>query len=925
MKRIIAFIITIGLLCSILVSATLGAFSPKETTESISLDILKEEFWTGTEGVNSIYKRSASGSDLISVSANPDATALSFYGEFDPIDLSNYTEISMDVSVRGKDSSYPISVTLYGESESVEYKETVSTDRSHLYFPISGNIAAALSSVSITVTSSDSLITYINISQITADNSFTYSYLNTFSSTDIESENTLEKSETQVKAYPENGTCNISPVFSGLSSVGAGNDMLVWIKLTDSAGGSVSAFTQYIKENDRTSSASLNTGKITVKETAAQTITSDGIYSFVVKEGFEKIWFQFSALPKDTSVTISGAGYYDMGARPQTAGSITDCRYSDKKIILSGAISNDVSVKYNGAKLLLFAIHSCDIKDFDIEKATPLTSGTYSTKFTLSASMGADYWEYFYKVVLETKDGFVPVGDLTCADSSGGTSTTSSSVFTLHGAQTADAFEANASSVILDVYAGKLLENENINTAQLYSYKTNYYFNRKYLSQLDNDIRFYNSAGIKVYLRIYSDKDGYSLDYSPNDPDSISLMCAVCSFLTERYSTVQGYIMGPAINRENTEARSDVFEERARLIAIFSEAVKSKNPSCEIVIPLTDNKSSNPQICSALLHYYLSKYSAGNSVSLYETSSFSEEMTVTATRLSLIPGAFLASSNGVSLLWNVPEKTSSDDIVENYKRICTGIQSVNARFVALSLAKADRSQKLYDDLKTMLDMENIFPVSLSILSAEKDTGDIPLSSFAIWDFTSSYNTFGWVSGGSFMMPASTKNSNGIRVLSADSDESDSAGILIGNTKTSIDMTGLTARVTLNILSEVSDNADISILFGSGEERAEFYANVDCNSPVSLLCEMTEYTGAGKIDYAAIIVRNVSDCTAQIEKIELCSQNLSEDQLTQKYESTIEEERSPLLYVLIGAMCAVTAVVFVILVKKQYSKGKSERK
>lgn len=925
MKRIIAFIITIGLLCSILVSATLGAFSPKETTESISLDILKEEFWTGTEGVNSIYKRSASGSDLISVSANPDATALSFYGEFDPIDLSNYTEISMDVSVRGKDSSYPISVTLYGESESVEYKETVSTDRSLLYFPISGNIAATLSSVSITVTSSDSLITYINISQITADNSFTYSYLNTFSSTDIESENTLEKSETQVKAYPENGTCNISPVFSGLSSVGAGNDMLVWIKLTDTAGGSVSAFTQYKKENDRTSSASSNTGKITVKETAAQTITSDGIYSFVVKEGFEKIWFQFSALPKDTSVTISGAGYYDMGARPQTAGSITDCRYSDKKIILSGAISNDVSVKYNGAKLLLFAIHSCDIKDFDIEKATPLTSGTYSTKFTLSASMGADYWEYFYKVVLETKDGFVPVGDLTCADSSGGTSTTSSSVFTLHGAQTADAFETNASSVILDVYAGKLLENENINTAQLYSYKTNYYFNRKYLSQLDNDIRFYNSAGIKVYLRIYSDKDGYSLDYSPNDPDSISLMCAVCSFLTERYSTVQGYIMGPAINRENTEARSDVFEERARLIAIFSEAVKSKNPSCEIVIPLTDNKSSNPQICSALLHYYLSKYSAGNSVSLYETSSFSEEMTVTATRLSLIPGAFLASSNGVSLLWNVPEKTSSDDIVENYKRICTGIQSVNARFVALSLAKADRSQKLYDDLKTMLDMENIFPVSLSILSAEKDTGDIPLSSFAIWDFTSSYNTFGWVSGGSFMMPASTKNSNGIRVLSADSDESDSAGILIGNTKTSIDMTGLTARVTLNILSEVSDNADISILFGSGEERAEFYANVDCNSPVSLLCEMTEYTGAGKIDYAAIIVRNVSDCTAQIEKIELCSQNLSEDQLTQKYESTIEEERSPLLYVLIGAMCAVTAVVFVILVKKQYSKGKSERK
>lgn len=926
-KRIIAFIITIAVFSAILIPAAFGAFSPKESTKTIPLDILKEDLWTGEEGVNSIYKRTASGSDILSVSADPDAKKLSLYSEFEPIDISSCTELGMNVTVRGENSSYPVTVTLYGEGESAEFKETVSSERSRLYFPVSESIADSLSSIAVTVTSDDALITYVNISNITADNSFTYSYLNTFGATDFESEYTIKKSEDRVTVYSEEGVCSLSPLFSGLSDLGKDNDILVWIKLTGSAGGTVSAFTQYKNESEASASASQSSDKVTTKETPAQTVTSDGIYSFVVKEGFERIWFSFSALPKDATVTLTGAGFYDAGARPHTAGSITDCRYTDKKITLTGAISNDVAVKYNGAEILLFAIHSCSITDFDIEKAEPVASCAYSTKFTLSASMGADYWEYFYKVVLKTKDGFVPVGDVTCADSSGGTALASSSVFALHGSEAADAFEANASYVILDVCAGKLLENENINNAQLYSYKINYYFNRKYLSELDNDIRFYNSAGIHVYLRIYSDKDGYAFDYSTKDPDSLSLMCAVCSFLTERYgSNVQGYIMGPPVNQDNTGVTADVCEERAKLIAVFSETVKSKNPSAEIVISFSGNKSWDPQIYSSVLHYYLSKYGATPLLSLYEISSVSDGISSEASRLSLIPGAFSTAGSGVSILWNVPEKTVSGDIAESYRRICTEIQSANPRFVALSLAKTDRSEELYDSLKTMLDSENIFPVSLSLFSADSDTGEsAALSSYAIWDFTASFNTFGWVSGGSFMLPASTKGNGGIRVLSAESDGDGGAGILIGKTQTGVDMTAMTARISLSVLSEASESAQISVLFGSGEARAEFYADVACNAPVSLLCDMTQYAGAGKIDYAAVIVRGVPDATAQIEKIELCSEDLSNDQLLQKYETATEAQRSPLIYVVIAVTGVVTAGIFLILVKKQHSKSKGENK
>ena len=175
------------------------------------------------------------------------------------------------------------------------------------------------------------------------------------------------------------------------------------------------------------------------------------------------------------------------------------------------------------------------------------------------------------------------------------------------------------------------------------------------------------------------------------------------------------------------------------------------------------------------------------------------------------------------------------------------------------------------------------------------------------------------------MPDSIKNSEGIRVLNANSDESGNAGILIGKTDSSIDMTGMYARITLSVLSKDTSAADVSVILGSTEARAEFFTSVDCNTSVSILCDMTEYTGAGKIDYASVIVRGVPDACAQIQKIELCSDSLTEEQLVQKYESVEEAGHSPLIYALIAIAGAVTVIVFILLMKKQHPKDKDDRK
>ena len=726
-KRIIS-----AVLLSALLAAALAFWSyalPLERAKvSQNLDILKENYWTEGEGVTGISRRIASGEETIYAGCNEPADSVSFSAAFDPMDLSAFTELMMYISVKGKAETYNAFVYLYGDESSSSHTFQITSDSSEIYIPLREDIAKAFKGIKITAAAENAKISYVTVSSVQVDDSYTYSYLERFSSKDIDSEYRLERSPEKITVYPEDKSASVSPLYNNVYE--RGRDVLVWIEFEHSIGGSVFVDVLYGEEESYKSLP----------------LTADmaGAYTFIVEGGFEKATFSFSTLSSDQPLNITGAGIADMGETVKSAGSLTSCSYDGKKITVKGSLSLDASLKYIDSKLLLYKIPVKDVLSYDLESLEPCATGGFSTKFTLTAPGDAGYLEYFYKVVLDTSDGFLPVGNITAADCGAVSSVSSRTGCAIYGAEAADTFEMNASSVILDVYAGKLLEVEDIYSAQMYNHKTPYYFNRDYLAEIDSNIRFFRSADIDVYLRIYSDKEGYVFDYNVQNAENLSLMCAVCSFLSQRYSDVSGYIMGKAVNSQKS-ITPKTQEENARLIAVFAEAVKSQNQSALVIVPFSEKESGDKWIASSMLHYYLAKYSSPSVLSMYECAEKTTNASNISYRLSILAAQFGSSTDGSAVMWTVPSSKDKEYITEEFRSLCVGAASYGCRFAAIDLSKTQKDPGLYDSLKSMLDSENVVSAEIVQFAATTENKAF-LGEYPLWDFTDSYDTAGWVSG-----------------------------------------------------------------------------------------------------------------------------------------------------------------------------------
>ncbi|MBQ4067465.1 MAG: hypothetical protein IJD22_07475, partial [Clostridia bacterium] len=487
----------------------------------------------------------------------------------------------------------------------------------------------------------------------------------------------------------------------------------------------------------------------------------------------------------------------------------------------------------------------------------------------------------------------------------------------------ADLFETNASSVILDIDGGRLSVPEGTHAAEVYSYGKNYYFDSDYLRQLDDRINFLAAAGINSYLRIYSDLEGHTFDYSPDRKESLSLMCAIAGFLAERYPSVKGYIIGSAANTNVSSLTAEYAESRARLFSVFCESVRSRNPYAQVIIPYSEVGTCDPHLTAAMTDYYLSKYSAGTQSFMLETAKGATSAIASASRLSDTATSVGFSSGGASMIWIAPGEYGADRITEAYRELCMQSAAHGFIFCAVSVEKTDKSPILYEALKQMLDRENVISASSSQFTAS-DSANGFSGVYSLWDFTSSYDTKGWVSGGSFAPPITAKGENGERVLRADnSDISKSAGILICRTEAPLDMTGVSARFTLSVESDTANFAEIALILGSGESRAEFSATVECNKKTSLTCDLQDFEGARSIDYAAIIVRGGEGASATVSHVELCSKELTDEEMSLRFSSERPSPHNPLLYAVIIFTAAGTVTVFSVLIKKQTSHKKKE--
>ncbi len=871
----------------------------------IALDIFKKSNITKSQGVlnaSDVDSRLAITTDLYTKS-------LSFTFSFEAIDLSGFTEIAFTAHVSGDEKSYPVDLVLSAGRLSSRHTCILSEGSETVYVKLPGNISGSFDSISLSFTDKNSIPGGITLTDCFADKSFSYAYISKFSVTDFSSEYPLEKSEDHLILTPSEGLCNLIPEFDSIPQ--KGTDILLWVSLSGITSGSVY-------------SEALYSEKGTV-QSPAQSISADGIFAFSLSGGFESVTLRFRDLKvKGSSFTVLDFGIEQMGKSTDELGTITSCRLNGSSISVSGSLSSQASVKYYGTKLLLYAIPAADAPGFDLSDYSPIAQTGFSTKFTLSASFNANHSEYLYLVAFDTDKGSVAVGPLCAPHTGSSASPAASDICAVHSTDDAQVFSTGVSSVIIDVDSASLFEKDDIYSAVSYKYGENVYFNRDAVSQLDSRVRFYTSAGISPYIRIIFDDSIIDEKTARLDKESLTLLCAVASFLAERFPLCKGFIMGSAINSGALSRGSDGMQNAAVLASVFSECVKSKNNSALVMIPIEENAKTEPYLSLTQLYYYLSLYKANPITVLLETSAYSSRTELTLSKIASVPAIFSTAGDGNALIWNVPSDKSPDEICTTYRTICLNSASGSLRLGALSVTDVPEKDKelLYTTLQTMLDSENVIPTSITLYSA-KDKANEKGGKYSLWDFSNSYSTESFVCGGALTVPESRKSSFGEgRVLASTLKGSD-MGVLVAPLDMPIDMSGTIAKLSFCISGSVSADCRIKIVFASGGQRAVFQRNVVTDTPITLFCDLSEFSGSSKVDFVSLIVSGTEGDTVELSKVELLSESLTDKELSQRFDMTEKDQGNPLFYAAILITAAITVAVFSFLLKRQKGSSRND--
>lgn len=298
--------------------------------------------------------------------------------------------------------------------------------------------------------------------------------------------------------------------------------------------------------------------------------SSDSVYVFPVEVsgGMASYTLLFDNIDCDVYFTIDSVSLISGQASPVSGnpniGTVSSIALSGNSVTFSGSMERD-AVRAGGY-IYFYALPASSMDD--VSAALVLGSTKVSTVFTYTADLSSmpalgDTFLFFAAVHGSGEDGqavILPLSAPRYADASALRSANVSSAG-LAGAASVGAFESNVSHVIVDVPLDELL----VSSGGISCSYTNYdadgaeqlRLSRDFLTELDRDINFYVSAGIRVYLRLYSSSpiDGFTYggdaeSYLPDlSEDGVRYRyAALIRFLSSRYSGAAGFVLGHGVN-----------------------------------------------------------------------------------------------------------------------------------------------------------------------------------------------------------------------------------------------------------------------------------------------------------------------------------------------------------------------------------------
>lgn len=620
-------------------------------------------------------------------------------------------------------------------------------------------------------------------------------------------------------------------------------------------------------------------------------------------------------------------------------GSMTEGTLRDGEIQWNGKLNRQTVIDYIDADIALMAVPVWDRYNLKNARELARVGVSNSFSFTMDAESAAMYaagWMFYCAVRTEKT-----VQDPMAADvhylpvsqprmlAGASPAPCVLSMFGFHEANPVGVYESNVSHVTVDVQLDQLILPGGTGIVCAYGGRS-CTLSQAYLSQLDNDIRFYSDAGLEVSLRLLSAEpylwsEKQAENYLPlaEREEELYSYAAALSYLCSRYPSVASITLGMGINCEKYTGLSlvspeTVMKKVAVLAALTYETARLEIPDIYVVIPLADGHTYSsedalpdhgivldPEWTLILLADamdslgkipWVVSWRFESDRDLTEAAALPDRWEHILKQMNLpVFEDFLYRWEPEVCLQNEPVPYS---FAGRYEKVCMALAENNPRAVILSFARiADYvSQSMFAAVTELPDpsgdhMEGRQVQKFRGILTEGGAVTEPYSaSMAIWDFTSSYTTDGFIAGGGIeeVFTTSSKrldqftNRSGSRVLRSvlpvslyeNSTVGTAGGILLRNFDGVVDLSGVdTLQFTFSLTENGNSAAKPTVVFlmGADDWRAEYHAEgVVSDTVMTVSCDLREYANAARTEYIGVMLYGETDLIFDLVSVYACS-------------------------------------------------------
>ncbi len=886
MKKILAVILAVVSLLALALPAGAAYVSSNyslNTELAKRVYMLNKNEWIAISGIDSIRTRRSGSNDVLFITGEGDSKKMS--ASYEPRrfpSIEKFNELSFDVKCSTNGNVNYSLTYYYGDKSFTDTAENVSPERRLIRFRIPEEAHKNYERMVFTVSSSeDAIINSCTILAVHGDDFRSYSYIERFASNRVEMPPEATDLDDCIEVVPAAEGSSLKCI---LEKPFEGDTVLVTMRIYSPYAG---ILTVKNEATDKVQTTAMYRGEAT--------------YCFIISGVQDSITVGFSAGEASGGKAVRFISLSPTAVTRSvetTYGTVESCIFDGKKVTVKGSIPSETAVKYIKSRLALYRIPYDSGEAYELSE--PIAEMRISTSFTLSAAVDYDHTRYRYVAAIVDGKKILPISSPYYAfvRSERNTNVAQGCEIGLSETDAVSALSAKVGRIVLDADCNKLIRPsyEAGSIVRITYHDKVFYLDGDQINQLASQVEFYTAAGIKVYLRVTDSAEEGSRE---NQED---VLCAAASYLAEKFPELGGMILSAEMNKG--ESIIGDAAEASRLLALFKGAIRNKNTDCRILA------SADPDsISRAVMMAYYNKLSGVDNVDLFFECSMNTEDIVEAK--ALFDSAAMAGSAYRSL-----ELYCGGGGESAHGEIYSGAVKAGVSAVVFSAAGMD-SDGVVGAVEEMRENKTTVYEYGVLVGDFEYAGECSL-----WDFKGSYDTFGWLSGGSCLSPQTVRASlgEGRAMRSIISPRNSESGVLIRWFDGVTDISFADhMRFSLYTENTSSENIPLKVVLGAGSARAEYKTELVAGES-TVTVDLGGFAQANKLDYVALILEARSEASVEIADVSLLSERMTDDQLKARIAPRIEPERDMAsVWIFFGAVLSSTVIIFAVLTKKKNVK------